>query len=340
MLHDLIKEQIITHLSGLKRTPNGWYSHNCLLCAHRGHGNDRKKRLGVLFSSNGEIGVSCFNCGFKSRYTPGTQMGRSFCWFLSKIGVPEYNVQKFKFESYREQQSADYNAESNIKLIRDVKKSWVPIKLPSNSLSISEWQEYGCNDNDFLVARDYALRRNIKLTDVYWTPTVEYNHRIIIPFYYARRIVGYTARYIHTANKDIPRYINTMPSQFIYNLDNQMTDERKYCIISEGILDAYVIDGISCNGNSISEEQINIIKLLNKEVIVCPDRDNAGQQLVNVAIKQGWKISIPPWGDKIKDVNDASLYYGRLLTVKSIIDYAETNELKIHIARKLSTYNG
>ena len=55
---------------------------------------------------------------------------------------------------------------------------------------------------------------------------------------------------------------------------------------------------------------------------------------VNVAIKQGWSVSFPPWEDDIKDASDAVMRYGRLFTVKSVLDSVETNATKIKILAK------
>ena len=72
---------------------------------------------------------------------------------------------------------------------------------------------------------------------------------------------------------------------------------------------------------------------LKKEVIVVPDADSAGMDLVKTAIRRGWSVSFPPW-EGCKDTADAAVKYGRLFTVRSIIDSAETNTTKIQLLAK------
>jgi len=64
-----------------------------------------------------------------------------------------------------------------------------------------------------------------------------------------------------------------------------------------------------------------------------PDADSAGMDLVKTAIRRGWSVSFPPW-ESCKDAADAAVKYGRLFTVRSIIDSAETNTTKIQLLAK------
>ena len=73
---------------------------------------------------------------------------------------------------------------------------------------------------------------------------------------------------------------------------------------------------------------------LDKDIILLPDFDKAGIDTVNIATKRGWAVSFPPWEDDIKDASDAVERYGRLFTVKTILDSVETNATKIKILAK------
>ena len=55
---------------------------------------------------------------------------------------------------------------------------------------------------------------------------------------------------------------------------------------------------------------------------------------VKVEFIQGWSVAFPEWEDDIKDASDAVVRYGRLFTVKSILDSIETNATKIKILAK------
>jgi hypothetical protein len=65
-----------------------------------------------------------------------------------------------------------------------------------------------------------------------------------------------------------------------------------------------------------------------------PDHDRAGGSLIDAALEYGWSVSFPEWENDVKDVNDAVVRYGKLFTLKSIIDAKETSSLKINLKRK------
>jgi len=45
-------------------------------------------------------------------------------------------------------------------------------------------------------------------------------------------------------------------------------------------------------------------------------------------------VSFPDWHKDVKDVNDAVVRYGKLFTLKSILDAKQSNSLKINLLRK------
>ena len=96
-----------------------------------------------------------------------------------------------------------------------------------------------------------------------------------------------------------------------------------------------MIDGIAVQGNHVTAEQAHLINKLNKRVIVCPDRDNAGKEFIEQALTLDWEVSFPPWHTDIKDAADAVLKYGRLATVSSIIQHATGNQLKARVKAKM-----
>ena len=64
------------------------------------------------------------------------------------------------------------------------------------------------------------------------------------------------------------------------------------------------------------------------------DFDKSGMDTVNVAVRRGWAVSFPEWEDDIKDASDVPMRYGRLFTVKSVLQSIETNATKIKILAK------
>ena len=86
--------------------------------------------------------------------------------------------------------------------------------------------------------------------------------------------------------------------------------------------------------NDPNETQILRLNTLGREVVVVPDRDRAGAKILNAAIKNNWSVSLPPWGDDIKDVADAVKKFGRLYVLTTILHYKIAGEIKINLLKK------
>jgi hypothetical protein len=341
-LNDLatqLKQEIMNRLGSTSEVPSGWQKQNCKLCHHRGYTTDKRQRFGIRFDGD-VIGVNCFNCKFSAKWEPGKALSKNFQWFLTTIGMSQYDVKRYAFEIYRLRN--DMGISSNFKLQGDITSLWKPTTMPPKSQTLQQWAEQGCTDKNFIKAIEYFNDRGLLYpNDFYWSPAREgmMYSRILIPLYYANQLVGYTGRYIGTPKtKEIPRYFDNKPTNFIYGLDNQTHRDRKYIILVEGILDAYLADGISPLGGSLNQDQINMINSLGKEIILVPDRDKEGEGLFNTAIEQGWSISIPPWNRGVKDVGDATQKYGRILTLKTIIDNRDKNSFNSKLKRQMDKF--
>jgi DNA primase len=158
---------------------------------------------------------------------------------------------------------------------------------------------------------------------------------VIIPFTWKNKIIGYTAR--ATTDTVKPKYYNSHDPNYVFNIDQQQPDSQ-FVIVCEGPIDAMSIDGVAVMGNSCSRVQADIIEDLDREVIVVPDSDAAGAQLIDQAILYGWTVSFPEWLETCKDINEAVNKYGRLFVLKSILQARETNRLKIEL-HKRKLYN-
>ena len=86
--------------------------------------------------------------------------------------------------------------------------------------------------------------------------------------------------------------------------------------------------------NTVNETQARLIRSLGKEVIVVPDRDMPGMDLVDRAVELGWSVSMPEWPDDVKDVNDAVIRMGKLATLLTIMQAKETSKIKIELRKK------
>jgi DNA primase len=86
--------------------------------------------------------------------------------------------------------------------------------------------------------------------------------------------------------------------------------------------------------NDIADQQARIINSLGHKVIVIPDQDEAGLELIKRAIEHDWAVAFPTWEDDVKDSADAVQRYGRLFVTVDVIKTAQQGEIKLTMALK------
>lgn len=223
--------------------------------------------------------------------------------------------------------------------VRNIIPTFDERALPMDAKSLEEWSTWielqGWENADQELINAFCYLRNVRHLDpycypFYWTNKVGFKNRIIIPFYKDGKIVGYTARAITDAK---PKFISEQQPGYVFNLDRQ-TYEREFVIVCEGPFDAISIDGCALLGAEIKDSQNWLLKQLNKEIILVPDRDHEGPKTVEQALEYGWSVSMPDWPDGVKDVNDAVKGLGRLATMQLILQAKESNNLKIKLRAK------
>ena len=339
-IQDILKTTIEQHIGPLKQTPSGWRKRNCMLCHLRGQSSDKRERFGIVYVDDG-LTLNCFNCGFMTGWRPGSLLGDKMVFFLGALGVPEEDVKRLKFETFRE---ANNIKTKGFTLKGSITAKWREIDLMEDCRPLRFWIENECNDKDFLRAISYTDKRNLLDIDkIYWTPNKErlFNKRFVFPFFYKGKIVGYTGRLSkESTDKSIPKYLSEMPPSFIYGVDDQQDHEQKFIIVNEGITDAVVTNGIGVLHNKINADQAALINSLSGEKILCPDRDKDGDELIEIAIENKWFVAFPNWGrdekgGPVKDASKAAELYGQLLTLKSIVDAREKDSHAIRVKRKL-----
>lgn len=339
MMFDIVQQEVLALLPAKRKNTNKWISFNAPCCTHRGESQDRRGRGGVAPNADGSISYHCFNCHFKTNYRPGRLIGFKFKQLLEWLGASDQTIQRLTIEAFR---IRDLIAPPEIveKKIQEIR--FEPRPLPEGTVSLSEYRtflsltgdEYSVPD-ELVQGIDYLARRRINLDryEFYFTDDTAHNmhKRIIVPFYWKRELIGYTGR---TWDDNVrPKYFNSHEPNFVFNTDKQ-TPDRKFVIVCEGPFDAMSIDGVAILGNEISEEQVDIIDSLKREVIVVPDWDKPGQAMIDAALEYGWSVSFPVWREEYKDVAGAVEKLGRLFVLKSILEAKQSNGLKIELLRK------
>ena len=267
----------------------------------------------------------CFNCGFKAGWLPGKLFSKNTKDLFRWLGVPDTDVNKLSLEALKNKEE--------LAVVPTMKNFVIePRELPPDSYSFETLLEQNCTDEGFLEAVAYILDRKMELEwyDWHWSPEPGYKDRVLIPFYLENQVVGYTGRKIKPGT---PKYLTHVSPGYVFNLDAQ-SDDRKYVIVVEGQFDAISVDGVAIGHNDPNEAQIARINGLGKEVIVVPDQDKPGANMIKAALAQGWTVSLPEWGDDVKDCADAVKKYGRIYTLFTILQYREANEIKIKLLKK------
>ena len=310
-----------------KSTPSGWTSFNAPCCHHNGEKQDNRQRGGMLFNNDG-FQYHCFNCNFKAGWVPGKLLSKNTKNLFSWMGLPEIEIQKLGLEALK-------NKEDMPKVEKPLDFNLHQVDLPEATMSIIDWVNTAYLPDiaeDINKIIEYISNRGM---DIYWynwmwSPAPGFKDRVIMPFYQDGMVVGYTGRKI-TEGK--PKYLTDAQPGYVFNIDAQ-TANRKYVIVVEGQFDAIAVDGCAVMHNSPNNTQIMRLNQLGREVIVVPDRDKAGAVMLKAALENHWSVSLPPWGDDVKDVADAVKKYGRLYTLSAILHYRETNEIKIQLLKK------
>ena len=318
-----IQQVVFDHLPKHKRSSSGWVSFNAVCCHHTGESMDKRGRGGVITDGEG-ISYHCFNCGFKASWQPGRNISHKLRKLLQWMNVPDDVINKLALTVMQENEGIQ--VKKNI--VELPKFNTVP--LPDDAIKIANISKFNKHS---MAVLEYMSTRNLNLDDTnyYWSPSLGYRDRLIIPFYYEKRIVGWTARTVQ-ADKQ-PKYMSEQQPGFVYGLDEQ-GPRKVFTIVCEGPLDAIHIDGTALLGSEIKDQQAMLINRLNKDVIVVPDRDEAGSKLIEEAIDLGWGVSLPDWSKDINDISEAVSKHGRLYALHKIVSAAETSPLKIRLKEK------
>jgi len=323
----LIADTLKQYLPGKRKTtPSGWISFNAVCC------DDKRQRGGFIVNSGDAVSYHCFNCGFKCSWQPGRHISQKLNKFMRDLNIPDDVIAQLRLEALRLDDSGPTE-------ICSVIPKFDARALPLDAKSFAEWQTFlKLTDDDYKVpsafynALEYIVNRKIDplAYPFYHTNKVGFNNRIIIPFLYKGEIVGWTARAVNDAK---PKYLSEQQPGYVFNLDAQ-TDEKEFAIVSEGPFDALSIDGCALLGAEIKDSQNWLLKQLGKELVLVPDRDDAGKLTLEQAMEYGWSVSMPDWPAGIKDINDAVIKLGKLATLYLIVSAKESNSLKIQLKAK------
>ena len=314
----LIADTLLTYLPAKrKHTPSGWIGFNAVCC------DDKRQRGGFIVNGGDAVSYHCFNCGFKCSWQPGRHISQKMNKFMRDLNIPDDVIAQLRLEALKLDQN-------NTAEVRSIIPKFDVRALPMDSIAITEL--LADPPEKLIPVLEYMLSRRLYPEDFlfYWTPKIGFSNRLIIPFLYKGEIVGWTARAINDAQ---PKYLSEQQPGYVFNLDNQETD-REFVFVCEGPFDALSIDSCALLGAEIKDSQNWLLKQLGKEIVLIPDRDEAGEKTLEQALEYGWSVSMPEWPPGVKDVNDAVVKLGKLATMWLIVSAKESNGLKIQLRAK------
>lgn len=309
-----------------KQTSSGWISFNAPCCVHNGESPDKRQRGGLKVADD-SWSYHCFNCNYTASFLMGRNLSFKARRLLQWLNVPQDEIERINLESLRHRSIEGIASERrqitqrlmNIEFEERDLPDFAEILTPDKSLWHKDLWSYikkRCLPEDY----PYLFQQHERIA----------RHGIVIPFTHDNSVVGHTTRYI---DGRIPKYIQDAQPGYVFGTDLQK-DSWRYAIVVEGVFDALCINGLAVLHNEINQAQSNLIRSLEKEIIVVPDQDAAGLKLIDSALEYGYSVSVPDWDSDVKDVNDAVCKYGRITTLLSIIENAVNGKIKITMSRK------
>jgi hypothetical protein len=311
---------IVQYLPGKrKQSTSGWISFNGPCCVHNGESMDKRQRGGLKSSPEG-WSYHCFNCGYTASFILGRNLSFKARKLLSWLNVPPEEIERINLESLKHR--------SITGLLDDRQRT-------AAAIQDIHFEERDMGGVEFVTPNhadvwNYLRRRCAPIDYPFMVSSTEGSRPgVIVPFTYNNTVVGSTTRFLDDRN---PRYLNDFQPGYVFGTDLQHKDWQ-HVIVTEGIFDALSISGLALMHNTVSDAQARLIRTLGREIVVVPDQDRAGMELVDRAIELGWAVSMPDWPE-CKDVNDAVIKYGKLATLLTILQSRETSRIKIEMRRK------
>jgi hypothetical protein len=307
---------ILAYLPAKRKTSSsGWISFNAPCCVHNGENIDKRQRGGLKLSEEG-WSYHCFNCGYTASFVLGRNLTFKARKLLTWLNVPLEEIERINLESLRHKSiNGILESRQPVEFTTDIR--FEERNLPTDTQELSA------------EATAYLKNRNISLDYPFLFKTTP-RPGIVVPFTHDNQVVGHCVRFL---DDRIPKYINDLPPGYVFGTDLQR-DSWQSVLVMEGVFDALSIGGLAVLHAEINDAQARLIRSLGREVIVVPDQDSAGMKLVDRAVELGWSVSMPQWGDDVKDVNDAVIKYGRLGALLIIMQAREHSRIKIELRKK------
>lgn len=299
----------------------GWIQVNCKVCNDHG-----KKGMRGGFNFTRGLGYQCFNCEHKANFTEGqfNTPSDEVREVFEAFGIPDDIWNELVMSTLVNRNSGQM--EFHKKVLSENTHEPKVIEIPNYFVLLSDMAE---DDpmrqiaEDHLITErkidpaDYPYYMGVATADQYSEP---WKNRLIIPIYNRnKKLIFYQGRDLLDLSVSKYKSCTADRDNVLYGMDQLYAHTSAPLFICEGFFDAYHVNGVAVMGKQITEGMIWHLDKSPREKIIIPDRSGDGETLALAGLKLGWKISTPDFGG-CKDVTEAIVKYGKLYTMKSLMD--------------------
>lgn len=292
-------------------------------------------RAAFLFKNN-LISYNCFNCGQTAvlDIDQAHSIPHKFRKILEEFGIDKRTLDAIGFHLFTKNTKKNTGTYSKkpIKQVNIIPKA---IDLPKDFVMLDDHLD----TTQGKLALAELKHRKISASSYPFMLCIEpssrtrmqWANRLIIPTFYKDDLVFYQGqdltkrsitKYLNASSKDLKR-ANIISN---YDIINIRTDKPIYVV--EGWYDAFNIGAVALYGNRIHDNQQIWLNKSRRPKVYIPDRSGDGAEIALECLSMGWQVSVPYKGldDHVKDISDMVTTYGKLFTLKRIIESTSTSE--------------
>jgi DNA primase len=311
----VVSEFVHQHFSKVKVTKHGTqFNARCSLCGDSK--TSLAKRRFYLDWNNGDPRYHCFNCD---------RAGSFIGLYADMLGMSFGDAKKALLGYDADRIKAEMRAPKTIEKKKDAPTVYMDGIL-NDCIKPHDFPDGLIETQAQKLLNEFIAKRKIpEHFKIFAATKGRYKGRAIIPVYRDGHIIYFQGR----ALVDIePKYLNPIVEKGNVILNEEHFDRDKYIVVTEGLLDAFMIgnQGTSVLGASISEDFIDkISKMSDKGIILVLDNDVTGKEKLLELLEETYTnyckfFIMPDKYKEIKDLNEWVIKYGLEDVYKFVVD--------------------
>lgn len=316
------ESEIRQHVLLGRTSSKGWAPVLCRVCNDHGK---KGVRSGFKFEHDG-FGYNCFNCEAAGRFSVMSTESPSeeLKTILTAFGIPEDFIHKLEMLALTNRTDGNVSRQilEQAKIASGPKvltmpEYFSPLKDEPEDSPIRILATLHLEQDRAMVPDDFPFYIGKRTDD---PDSAKWTNRLILPIYnHNNQLIFWQGRDL--TGKKSKKYLSVDEPRdsIMYGMHEVYRHTNAPLFVTEGIFDAWHVQGCATLGRQLTPAIINILNSSTREKVVIPDRMGDGQDLAMQAIRLGWKISTPDLG-QCKDVTEAVVRYGKLYVVKNIME--------------------